>query len=66
MQRSEDQVALTRSALEAARKVLRAAYCAVAWADGEVIATQGISEARAAERAPSGWRRRSGTDRARH
>ncbi len=34
--------------------MLRAAYCAVAWADGEVIATQGISEARAAERA-SGW-----------
>jgi DNA-binding PucR family transcriptional regulator len=54
VQRSEDQVALTRSALEAARKVLRASYCAVAWADGEVIATQGISEARAAERA-SGW-----------
>jgi GAF domain-containing protein len=54
VQRSEDQVALTRSALEAARKVLRAAYCAVAWADGEVIATQGISETRAAERA-AGW-----------
>jgi DNA-binding PucR family transcriptional regulator len=54
VQRSEDQVALTRSALEAARKVLRAAYCAVAWTDGGVIATQGISEARAAERAP-GW-----------
>ena len=34
--------------------MLKAAYCAVAWADGEVIATQGISEARAAERAP-GW-----------
>src|SRR3954451_23620897 len=52
---SEDQVALTRSALEAARSVLRADYCAVVWrpADGaalEVIATQGISDARARER----------------
>jgi hypothetical protein len=49
---SEDQVALTTSALEAARTVLRADYCAIAWraAGGaalDVIATQGISEARA-------------------
>jgi sugar diacid utilization regulator/GAF domain-containing protein len=56
---SEDTAALTRSALEAARSVLRADYCAVAWrpADAampEVIATQGISDARARERA-SGW-----------
>lgn len=50
---SEDQVALIRSALDAARTVLKAAYCAVAWDDGSVIATQGISDARAAERAPS-------------
>ena len=28
---SEDRVALTRSALEAARSVLRADYCAVVW-----------------------------------
>jgi hypothetical protein len=53
---SEDQVALTASALEAARTVLRADYCAVAWrapdrAEVEVIATQGISGARARERA---------------
>src|SRR3954463_1522515 len=53
---SEDRVALTRSALEAARSVLRADYCAVVWRprDGallEVIATQGISDARARERA---------------
>ncbi|HET6549903.1 MAG TPA: GAF domain-containing protein, partial [Solirubrobacter sp.] len=53
MQRSEEQVALTRSALEAARAVLRAGYCAVAWDDGSVIATQGISSARASERAPA-------------
>ena len=56
---SEDRVALTRSALEAARSVLRADYCAVVWRprDGavlEVIATQGISDARARERA-GGW-----------
>ena len=54
---SEDQVALTTSALEAARTVLRADYCAVAWAPSgggevDVIATQGISEAKAAELAP--------------
>ncbi len=50
---SEDQVALTTSALEAARTVLRADYCAVAWRGPivEVIATQGISGARARERA---------------
>jgi GAF domain-containing protein len=59
VQRSEEQVALTRSALEAARTVLKADYCAVAWrpaGDGEVavIATQGIGEAKAAELAP-GW-----------
>src|SRR6476659_3146702 len=55
--RSEEQVTLTRSALDAARTVLKATYCAVAWRgqDGlAVIATQGISEARAAELAP-GW-----------
>jgi DNA-binding PucR family transcriptional regulator/putative methionine-R-sulfoxide reductase with GAF domain len=52
VRRSEEQVALTRSALDAARTVLRAAYCAVAWRDGEVIATHGISEARAAALAP--------------
>jgi sugar diacid utilization regulator/GAF domain-containing protein len=51
---SEDQVALTTSALEAARTVLRADYCAVAWAPSgggevDVIATHGISEAKAAE-----------------
>jgi sugar diacid utilization regulator/GAF domain-containing protein len=49
---SEDQVALTSSALEAARTVLRADYCAVAWStDGEidVISTQGISDAKAGE-----------------
>jgi DNA-binding PucR family transcriptional regulator len=56
---SEEQVALTRSALEAARTVLRADYCAVAWRprrDGElaVIATQGIGEAKAAALA-GGW-----------
>ena len=51
-----DQVALVRSALDAARTVLKAAYCAVAWRDGNVIATQGISEARAAALAP-GWLR---------
>ena len=56
---SEDRIALTRSALEAARTVLRADYCAVVWAwsrDGEmeVIATQGIGEAKARERA-RGW-----------
>jgi DNA-binding PucR family transcriptional regulator/putative methionine-R-sulfoxide reductase with GAF domain len=53
---SEDRVALTRSALEAARSVLRADYCAVVWRPRdaallEVIATQGISDARARERA---------------
>ena len=57
--RSEEQLALTRSALEAARTVLHADYCAVAWRaarGGEVavIATQGISEAKAAELA-DGW-----------
>ncbi len=49
---SEDQVALTASALEAARTVLRADYCAVAWSAGgeiDVISTQGISDAKAAE-----------------
>jgi DNA-binding PucR family transcriptional regulator/putative methionine-R-sulfoxide reductase with GAF domain len=47
---SDDQVALTRSALEAARTVLRADYCAVAWRpSAEVIATQGISQAKADE-----------------
>jgi sugar diacid utilization regulator/putative methionine-R-sulfoxide reductase with GAF domain len=51
---SDDQV--VRSALEAARTVLKAAYCAVAWRGGNVIATQGVSEARAAELAP-GWLR---------
>jgi sugar diacid utilization regulator/GAF domain-containing protein len=56
---SEDEAALTRSALEAARSVLRADYCAVVWrpagaAMPEVIATQGISDARARERA-AGW-----------
>src|SRR4051794_6430705 len=35
---------LTRSALDAARTVLRATYCAVAWRSGGVIATHGISE----------------------
>jgi DNA-binding PucR family transcriptional regulator/putative methionine-R-sulfoxide reductase with GAF domain len=53
--RSEEQVALTRSALEAARTVLKAQYCAVAWRAGEdvaVIATHGISEARAEALAP--------------
>ena len=57
MHSSEDQVALTTSALDAARTVLRADYCAVAWepsAGGEidVISTHGISEAKAAELAP--------------
>src|SRR3954452_12277917 len=51
---SEDQIALTTSALEAARTVLRADYCAVAWespigGEIEVIATHGISEAKAME-----------------
>ena len=51
---SEDQVALTTSALEAARVVLRADYCAVAWepsAGGEidVISTHGISGSKASE-----------------
>lgn len=59
MRWSEDRVALTTSALEAARTVLRADYCAIAWrtageADLDVIATQGISDARARERA-AGW-----------
>src|SRR3954454_11975487 len=54
---SEEQVALTQSALEAARTVLRADYCAVAWqpaVGGEltVVATHGIGEAKAAELAP--------------
>jgi len=47
---------LTRSALEAARTVMKAQYCAVAWRVGdevEVIATHGISEARARSLAPS-------------
>ena len=48
MQESE----LTRSALEAARTVLKATYCAVAWRDDAVIATQGISQARAERLAP--------------
>jgi DNA-binding PucR family transcriptional regulator len=54
---SEDQVALTTSALDAARTVLRADYCAVAWEPSgggeiDVISTHGISEAKAAELAP--------------
>jgi GAF domain-containing protein len=56
VRRSEEQLALTRSALEAARTVLKAQYCAVAWRaddDVAVIATQGVSEARAEELAPS-------------
>ena len=47
---------LTRSALEAARAVLKARYCAVAWRVGEavaVIATQGVSTARAESLAPA-------------
>jgi DNA-binding PucR family transcriptional regulator len=47
---------LTRSALEAARTVLKARYCAVAWrVDGEiaVIATHGVSTGRAEELAPA-------------
>src|SRR4051794_28393975 len=52
---SEDQVAVARSALTAARTVLRADYCAIAWqpADGgapQVIATQGVSDVKARER----------------
>ena len=59
MRWSEDQAALTRSALEAARTVLRADYCAVVWrsaadVDLEVIVTQGIDAGRARERA-SEW-----------
>ena len=68
VRRSEEQIALTRSALEAARTVLRAEYCAVAWQgdEVEVIATQGIGEAKARELAPAaGWRRRSAAARAR-
>ncbi|HEY6892243.1 MAG TPA: GAF domain-containing protein, partial [Solirubrobacter sp.] len=47
---------LTRSALEAARTVLKARYCAVAWrvgGDVAVIATQGVSTARAESLAPT-------------
>src|SRR3954453_6232796 len=43
---------LTRSALDAARTVLRATYCAVAWRDEGVIATQGVSQAQAERLAP--------------
>ena len=48
----QESEVLTRSALEAARTVLRAPYCAVAWSSGEVIATHGISAARASRLAP--------------
>ncbi len=48
----QESEVLTRSALEAARTVLKAPYCAVAWLSGDVVATQGISAVRAQRLAP--------------